>query len=106
VAPTRYTRRARDDLLDIWHHIAADDPIAADAVFARIEARIAALANFPELAPLRPEIAPTARVLVARPYLILYQALPEGVQVVRVLHSARDIDAALFAEGLGPAGRQ
>jgi toxin ParE1/3/4 len=106
VPQIRYTRRARDDLLDIWLHIAADDPGAADAAFARIEARIAVLADFPELAPLRPEIAPGARVLVARPYLILYRALPlpEGVQVVRVLHGARDIDADLFGEGLGREG--
>lgn len=33
----RYTRRAREDLLDIWAYIAADNPTAADRVYDRID---------------------------------------------------------------------
>jgi toxin ParE1/3/4 len=50
--------------------------------------------------PARPDIAGDARILVERPYLILYRLVPEGVQIVRVLHGARDIDGALFSEGI------
>jgi plasmid stabilization system protein ParE len=32
--------------------------------------------------------------------LILYRLIPEGVQIVRVLHGARDIDHALYLEGI------
>jgi plasmid stabilization system protein ParE len=39
-------------------------------------------------------------MLVERPYLILYRVIPDGVQIVRVLHGARDIDSALFMEGI------
>ncbi len=38
-------------------------------------------------------------MLVERPCLILYCLIPEGMQVVRVLHGARHIDRLLFAEG-------
>ena len=41
-----------------------------------------------------------ARVLVEPPYLILYRIVPVGPQIVRVLHGARHIDAALFGEGM------
>jgi len=39
-------------------------------------------------------------MLGERPYLILYRVLPEGVQIVRVLHGARHIDRAVFEEGI------
>ena len=39
-------------------------------------------------------------MLVERPYLILYRVMSDGVQIVRILHGARDIDATIFVEGL------
>src|SRR3546814_3988800 len=51
VPTIRRTVRAREDLLDIWLHIAQDDPAAADRVFDRIEARIEVLKQFPEAGP-------------------------------------------------------
>ena len=38
--------------------------------------------------------------LLESPYLILYRVVPEGIQVVRVLHGARHIDRRLFAAGI------
>jgi len=47
-----------------------------------------------------PEIAPTARVLVEAPYLILYEATPDTddgavsvIEVVRVVDGRRDLKA-------------
>ena len=39
-------------------------------------------------------------MLVEPPYVILYRAVGQDVQIVRVLHGARDIDAALFMAGM------
>ena len=39
-------------------------------------------------------------MLVEGSYLILYRIRPNDVQIVRVLHGARNINHALFAEGL------
>lgn len=100
MAQVRYTTRARRDLIDIWIGIATDNPAAAERVYDRLEARVRILERFPELGPARPDIAADARVLVEAPYLILYRAAPAGPQIVRVLHGARHIDAALFSEGL------
>jgi toxin ParE1/3/4 len=86
-------------LVNIWLTIAEHDPAAADRVFDRIEARIAVLGTFPEAGVARPDIAPEARMLVEPPYLILYRQT-EGVQIVRVLHGARDVGGAHFAEGI------
>ena len=91
-----YTALARRDLLDIWLDIAVENPDAAERVYDRGEARKAALMQFPELGPLRPEIEGRARMLVESPYLILYRVRDDSVQIVRVVHGARHIDPALF----------
>jgi toxin ParE1/3/4 len=96
----RQTARARADLLAIWRDVAADDPAAADRLFDRLEARVRILETFAEAGPARPGIAPDARVLVERPYLIRYRLVPGRAQVVRVLHGARHIDRPLFSEGV------
>jgi toxin ParE1/3/4 len=96
----RHTGRARRDLIEIWLEIASDDPAAAERLYNRLEARVEILKRFPEAGPLRQDIAPEARVLVESPYVLLYRIIPQGVQVVRVLHGARNIDRALFIEGV------
>jgi toxin ParE1/3/4 len=40
---------------------------------------------------LRLDIAPELRYFMAGKYLILYRTVPGGVQIVRVIHGARDL---------------
>ncbi|WP_408899984.1 type II toxin-antitoxin system RelE/ParE family toxin [Oleomonas cavernae] len=88
-------------MLEIWLKIAAANTGAADRVLDQIERRVSLLENSPAAGPSRPDIAPTARALVVRPYLVLYRVLPKSVvQIVRVLHGARKIDLSLFLEGI------
>jgi toxin ParE1/3/4 len=96
----RHTVRARRDLINIWLEIAPTNLAAAERLYNRLEARVEILRRFPEAARLRPDIAPGARVLVESPYVILYRIVPQGVQVVRVLHGSRNIDRAVFTEGI------
>jgi toxin ParE1/3/4 len=59
-----FTRRAREDLLDIWLYIEPRNPHVADQVYDRIEKRCHLLRDHPQLGPARPEIGEGARVLV------------------------------------------
>ena len=95
----RRTELARRDLIDIWQTIAADNAGAADRVFARLENRINTLKMFPAMGMARPDIAAEARVLVQSPYLILCRIVADGIEIVRVLHGARNIDEILFNAG-------
>ena len=95
----RHTRRAREDLLDIWLTIATDSPHAADRLLDRLAERVRMLERFAEVGVARPDIAGDARMLVCQPYLILYRASADGPQVVRVVHGARQMNEALFREG-------
>ena len=97
--PVRHTRRARADLLDIWLEIASKNPVAADRLYGRLEARVKVLGEYPEIGTAGLDIAAEARMLVEGSYLILYRVRADDVQIVRVLHRARDIGQQIFEEG-------
>ncbi len=92
--------QAREDLLDIYVTIGLDNPAAAERVYSAIEDRVAALIVHPRMGMRRPEIAPTARVLVEGMYLILYETHPDAddepvseIEIVRVVHGHRDLSS-------------
>ena len=83
--------RAAEDLIEIWAWIAADDAAAADRMLDLIEAKLRLLADNPALGPARPDIARELRLFPIRRYVVLYRALPDGIEVVRVVHRMRDL---------------
>jgi toxin ParE1/3/4 len=85
------TARAEEDLIEIWLHIATENPGAADKLLDRIDAVFNLLAANPATGPARPDLAPDLRYFVVANYLILYRQIAEGVEVVRVVHGARYI---------------
>lgn len=92
------TRAAERDLEDIWLSIAEDNPVAATRMVRAIAARIDRLSRFPRLGVRRRDIAPSARVLLEGPYLILFEVQPdtdegpvEWVEIVRVVDGRRDL---------------
>jgi toxin ParE1/3/4 len=91
----RVTPRAESDLADIWGYIAADSDAFADAMLDRIAAKLAALAEQPQLGRARPELLETLRSFVIGNYVLFYQPLPDGILLIRVLHGARDVRTAL-----------
>jgi toxin ParE1/3/4 len=92
VGVVRYSKSARDDILDIWLWIAHDSNVSlADDIVTRIERCAARLADYPELGVARPEIAPDARSLVAERWLVLYRVEIQGVQITRVVDGVRDL---------------
>ena len=85
------SRRARQDLIDIWDHIAADNPDAADVLLDRIDEGCLGLAEHPRLGPARDDIRPGLRYLIVGDYIILYRIVGEDVEIVRVVHGRRDL---------------
>jgi plasmid stabilization system protein ParE len=90
---TRYARAARADLLDIWLHISADDPEAADRQLDRIEAAITRLNDFPEIGHIREDAGRDVRLLLQDNYLVLYRYRESEALVVieRIVHGRRDL---------------
>jgi toxin ParE1/3/4 len=91
----RRTAKAEDDLVDIWIYIAHENPDAADRLLEEIDRKFVLLAENPRLGRARPDIAPEFRHWPTGNYLILYRLLPDGIEVVRVVHGARRLDRLL-----------
>ena len=86
-----YTHAAQGDLQDIWAYIALHDPAAADALEADIRAEAQHLADLPSLGHRRRDLTPHDLWFrtVRKNYLIVYHQ-GERLEIVRVLHGARD----------------
>jgi toxin ParE1/3/4 len=85
----------RQDLDDIWNYIGIEkgNPSAAYRLTERLSEAFSALASQPLLGQQREDLGPNVRAFVVRPYVVLYRPQPNGVQIVQVVHSARDIQA-------------
>ena len=91
--------KAISDLADIWAYIAEDSPRQADAFAARVNHDFRLLARQPNLGRERPELLEGLRSMPVGRYVIFYipRVRPRGIEVVRVLHGARDLKP-LFEE--------
>lgn len=88
----RRSAAARRDLLDIWLYIAEHDPAAADRLLTEIGAIFSHLAYYPRIGRERTEIEPGIRSLAVRSWVVLYRYADDVVDIVRVVHGARDFD--------------
>lgn len=89
------TRQAEEDLIEIWTFIAQDDMAAADRLLERIDEVCGLLVENPQLGPARPDLRPELRYMSVARYLILYRITSKAVEIVRVVHGARDLPSLL-----------
>ena len=85
--------RARSDLSEIWNYIAEDNETRADAFVDLIDQKIQALAGQPNMGRSRDELAEGLRSFPVGRHIIFYLVLPQGIEIVRILHGSRDLNA-------------
>jgi toxin ParE1/3/4 len=88
-----FTTPARRDLEEIHDYIAADSAAAASRWIDRLERECQGLAEMPGMGRRRQDLAPGLRSFPVGTYVIFYREVEDGVQIVRVLHGARDIES-------------
>jgi toxin ParE1/3/4 len=92
---SRFTldKEVRGDLDGIWDYIGIEkgNPTAARDQIERLFEAFSVLARQPLLGESRQDLGANVRTFVVRPFVILYRPQPDGVQIVQVVHSARDI---------------
>jgi toxin ParE1/3/4 len=98
-------QRARQDLIDIFRYYARKAGRKTACRFlAQVESTFKKLAEIPGMgAPYEAESPVFAGIRVCpiigfKKYLAFYRPLTDGVDVIRVLHGARDIDEILVAD--------
>lgn len=95
-----YLPSADADLVEIHTYIFERAGDAADRQIDRIRHELERLRAHPLSAPSRPEIAASARGLTIGSYTALHRVAEDRVEIVRVVHAARDMRtfAADFGE--------
>lgn len=89
---------AETDLEDIWWYIAQNNLLDADKFLDRLQEKLLKLAEFPQMGTSRDELRPSLRSFSTGNYLIFYFPLSDGIDIVRILHGARDWEAIFQSE--------
>ena len=85
-----WTAKARQDLLDIAGYLAPRNPDAAHRMLAVIRARVGALEAAPYLGRAGRIAGTRELVITGTPYVVAYRVVANGVQILTVVHGARD----------------
>ncbi|MEQ1930523.1 MAG: type II toxin-antitoxin system RelE/ParE family toxin [Parvularculaceae bacterium] len=85
--------KAKSDLGAIFDYIATDSPTRAGAFLTRLVEFAELLSDNPLLGPARISTLPQLRIYPFRDYIFIYKPMADGVEVVRLIHGARDYHA-------------
>lgn len=97
--------KARQDIIESALYLAKDNPDAARRFLEAVEATVATIAAMPGMGAPRAYKHPSLQGLRSLPvrgfdkHLIFYRPLEPGIEIVRVLHGARDLGSILEGEG-------
>lgn len=90
------TRPARDDLREIRGFIARDSAQYARTVTAGLVLAVDRLRDYPLLGRIVPELArPNLRELIEGTYRFVYRLTTDEVQILAVVHGARDLPSSV-----------
>lgn len=89
---------AQEDLIEIWEYIADDNINRADTFIDIVDGKLRMLAAQPMMGRARDELMAGLRSFPVGRYILFYELVTEGIALVRVLHSARDIPPQFESE--------
>ena len=84
---------AAEDLKDIWDYVARRDETAAGKLVKEINRKLILLRDSPLVGREQNNYLVGLRSFVVKNYFIFYLPLDDGIDVLRVLHSSRDIES-------------
>lgn len=91
MANAKRTRQADADLSEIWAHIGENNIEAANAMIRSIGQRCRGYADFPGIGRRHEDLAPGLRSVIEGSYVIYYNVVDDGIEVVRALHGSQDL---------------
>lgn len=93
--PVVRTEQAEADLEEALDYLEERSPAAAERLAGAIEERCQLLGSVPGLGRPRDDLRPGLRSLVVERYVLFYRVTEQAVEVLRILHGSRDIDAVM-----------
>jgi toxin ParE1/3/4 len=85
---------ARNNLRKIYDYISKDSKYYATNVAQQIISRADNLNKFPEIGRVVPEIGhENVRELIIYSYRMIYEVVPNGVQILAIIHGKRDFSS-------------
>ncbi len=93
-----FSDQARADLGEIWDYLAERSEKTADQKLDRIKATCQLFVDTPELGRRREEFRAGLRSFPIDSYLIFYRVGIERVDILRVLHGARNLEDLLSSD--------
>jgi toxin ParE1/3/4 len=88
----RLSKEAEQDLEDLWVYLAERNDIAGDRQVAKLLNRFPMLAQFPAMGVSRDGLLDGLRSFPVKPYIIFYILIPDGIEILRIIHQSRDIE--------------
>ena len=89
----RITSLAEADLEEVWLYIAQGGEARADQFLDKILKQCRQLAEFPRMGQARENLALNLRSFPVKKYVIFYRPAGDTIDVIRILHGARDIES-------------
>lgn len=86
---------AQEDLKEIWAYVAKDNTEAADKLIMEITLRFGSLRDHPQMGRAQDDLLVSLRSFAVKNHVIFYQPFEGGIEILRVLHGARDIGSIL-----------
>lgn len=88
----RIAAAAEEDLKELWSYIARDNPDVATRLVKDITGKFAILRDYPYPGRQQNRLLLNLRSLSVEGYVIFYQPFGDRVEILRVMHGARDIE--------------
>ena len=98
MAKVEYSKVAKADLREIWDYVSDDSKFQADRLIEKFRSKLEHLARWNTLGRPRSELALNCRSYPFGKYCFFFRPIDDGIEVIRVIHSARDLDQIDFAE--------
>ncbi len=94
----RLSSQVRRDLEEIEEYISRDNPDAAARLISMIQEKCRILLEQPGIGRNRSDLLSNLRGFPVGSYVVFYLPTEDGIEVIRILHGARDIQQLFDAD--------
>ncbi len=89
----KFSAVAEEDLMGVWDYFARHDENAAGKLVKEINKKLFLLRDNPLIEREQNQYLLGLRSFIVKDFFIFYLTLDDGIEVLRVLHSSRDIES-------------